>query len=615
MTTVAACCAAAVVVGACGGRATREDTERPASGGAAARTLAVWRAEVDTLTMDVARLDSLIGALRHESELAVVQQAFRDARLRFKRAEVVLEYYAPTTTRSINGPPVPEVEETEGPEVVLAPSGLQVIGALLFGEHAVADQATLASEVATLRAHLARARTMLAAQETTDAHVWDAARLELSRLLTLGLAGFDAATPEDALPETRAALDGIARTLAPYQVADAPWLRLTRALATADSTLATGEPTTAFNHLAFISTAGRTLAQALVSTRAALHIGTPAERRAFRMTAASVFDADAVDPDGFAPLGLDHAPPARVSLGRTLFADGRLSAGGARSCISCHNPATAFTDGVPTPTALDGARLARNTPTVLNAGLQVGQFADLRTTYLEDQVTEVVQNPQEMHGSLEGAAALLRRDTAMVAQFRAAFPSAPAADSVISPLRIRQAVAAYIRSLSRLNAPADQALRGDTLALTANERAGFNLFMGKARCATCHFVPLTNGTVPPMYQRSELEVLGVPARDLPRGARIDPDRGRHALSRAEPHRYAFRTPTLRNVALTAPYMHNGAFRTLDAVIDFYNRGGGAGVGIALPNQTLPATPLHLSLRERAQLKAFLGALTDTTGLR
>jgi len=94
---------------------------------------------------------------------------------------------------------------------------------------------------------------------------------------------------------------------------------------------------------------------------------------------------------------------------------------------------------------------------------------------------------------------------------------------------------------------------------------------------------------------------------------VDPDVGRYRLSRAEPHKYAFRTPSLRNVALTAPYMHNGAYPTLESVIDFYNRGGGAGIGIALENQTLPPDPLNLTAGEQRDLVTFLRALTDTTG--
>jgi cytochrome c peroxidase len=127
-----------------------------------------------------------------------------------------------------------------------------------------------------------------------------------------------------------------------------------------------------------------------------------------------------------------------------------------------------------------------------------------------------------------------------------------------------------MRSLTALNSPVDRALRGDTAALTAEERRGFNVFVGKGRCATCHFLPLTKGTVPPMYQKTDVEVIGVPSRADTVGARIDSDEGRYRITRSAPHRFAFRTPSLRNVALTAPYMHNGVYRTLDAVVDFYN---------------------------------------------
>jgi len=139
------------------------------------------------------------------------------------------------------------------------------------------------------------------------------------------------------------------------------------------------------------------------------------------------------------------------------------------------------------------------------------------------------------------------------------------------------------------------------------------VFVGKGKCATCHFLPLTNGTVPPMFQKSELEVLGVPVRAVANGGRIDPDVGRYRISISAPNKYAFRTPSIRNVALTAPYMHNGAYPTLESVVDFYNRGGGAGIGIRLDNQTLPSDPLNLSAREQRDLVSFMKALTDTTG--
>ena len=134
--------------------------------------------------------------------------------------------------------------------------------------------------------------------------------------------------------------------------------------------------------------------------------------------------------------------------------------------------------------------------------------------------------------------------------------------------------------------------------------------MGKARCGTCHFAPLFNGAAPPTFAEAEPEVIGTPAGRGGR-SRVDPDVGRFAVDRIELHRFAFKTPTLRNVALTAPYMHNGVFETLEDVIDFYDGGGGVGLGIAIPQQTLPGDSLHLTRTEKRDLVAFLGALTDT----
>ena len=147
-------------------------------------------------------------------------------------------------------------------------------------------------------------------------------------------------------------------------------------------------------------------------------------------------------------------------------------------------------------------------------------------------------------------------------------------------------------------------------AISPSERRGFNLFMGKAACATCHFPPLFGGTLPPAFQESEPEVIGVP-RAKTRRTVVDGDPGVFGLDSLPLHRHAFKTPSVRNVALTAPYMHNGAFRTLREVVDFYDRGGGNGGGMLLPNQTLSAERLRLSAREKRDLVAFLRALTDS----
>jgi cytochrome c peroxidase len=134
-------------------------------------------------------------------------------------------------------------------------------------------------------------------------------------------------------------------------------------------------------------------------------------------------------------------------------------------------------------------------------------------------------------------------------------------------------------------------------------------------CGTCHFLPLTNSVVPPNFERSEQEVLGVPITPVWTRATIDPDSGRIVVTRAAMHRFAFKTPTVRNSGVTAPYMHNGVYKTLDDVVRFYDAGGGAGIGIRLPNQTLPPDSLRLTPVEKRALVKFLQALTDTAGKR
>jgi cytochrome c peroxidase len=220
------------------------------------------------------------------------------------------------------------------------------------------------------------------------------------------------------------------------------------------------------------------------------------------------------------------------------------------------------------------------------------------------------------HAAREGALVVavdrLRGSSDYPMRFVAAFGGR--ADSAVTSLRLRIALAAYLRSLQALESRFDRAVRGDTLALTTEERHGLTVFVGKGKCATCHFVPLFNGVTPPAFIEAEPEVIGAPSRATTSAGALDADVGRYAIDRIELHRHAFKTPTLRNVALTAPYMHNGAYRTLEQVVDFYDRGGGHGIGIVLDNQTLPTARLRLTPAERRDLVSFLRALTDTAGL-
>ena len=161
-------------------------------------------------------------------------------------------------------------------------------------------------------------------------------------------------------------------------------------------------------------------------------------------------------------------------------------------------------------------------------------------------------------------------------------------------------------------------MRNENHEYPAAAKNGFNLFMGKAACGTCHFPPVFNGTVPPYYIESESEVLGITNGLDTLSPTLDTDLGRYDNNKQWEHlphfKNSFKTPGLRNIALTAPYMHNGSFESLEEVMEFYNRGGGAGMGLDIDHQTLSADPLQLTQKERNDIIAFLHTLTDTVGL-
>jgi cytochrome c peroxidase len=191
--------------------------------------------------------------------------------------------------------------------------------------------------------------------------------------------------------------------------------------------------------------------------------------------------------------------------------------------------------------------------------------------------------------------------------FSKAFPD----KKQITPYEIRNAIASYVRSLMPFNAKIDHYFAG-TASLSESETSGFNLFAGKAKCATCHFIPVYNGTVPPWYNNSESEVIGVPKSIAWKNATIDPDEGRYQFNQIEQLRFSFKTPTVRNIEKTAPYMHNGVYSTLEDVIKFYELGGGNGIGLKLPYQTLPFDNLQLTESEKQDIINFLKTLTDNS---
>jgi len=297
--------------------------------------------------------------------------------------------------------------------------------------------------------------------------------------------------------------------------------------------------------------------------------------------------------------------PAMAELGRKLFFDQRLARGAPRSCASCHMPDKAFSDGLATAMSIDPKRpITRNTPSLLYATLHAIQLWDGRLPGAELQTPEMIHD----EAAMGMASSQLQVAVAGAEEYRAPFMEL--FDDGVTAKNIARALRAYLaHELVPATAPLDRFARGEADALNGEQRVGFDIFVGIGRCARCHLPPLFGGSRPPDFSVATFAALGVPAE--PGSKQLDADRGRAMVTKQDEDAHRFRTPTVRNVSLTAPYFHHGRFSTLEQVVDFYDKGGGVGAGVAIDNQDRNLRKLNLSVEHKAQLIAFLrDALQD-----
>lgn len=558
------------------------------------------------ITLLIEKVAKLKYSVQSDSTEVQIQRQFLEAHQSYKKVEMISEYYSPAVSKAINGPAIPEFEEND--KVTVPPEGFQVIEEFVFPKYDKEHKKELLQELGILSANLARLEKVSKSNQLTDAHVFDAMRLEVYRIVTLGITGFDSPVVLNSLPEAVAALETIEKYYKVY-VEDKPVSnsnQVLEILKKGQQYLKTNTNFNAFDRAYFIKEIANPLNKGLFKTRSELGIPLMKEQRGLKTTVQTLFDVEAFDPEAFSGFPDYQTTPEKIALGKKLFNDPVLSGNNTRSCASCHHADKAFTDGLERAVSLDGkSMLQRNTPTLNHIAFQRVFFDDSRVSYLEDQAIAVIKNENEMHGSLEKSALVLQKDANYVRDFKKAFPK-----GTINEFEIKNALASYIRSLSQYDSKFDAYMQNKE-NFTPDEKAGFNLFAGKAKCATCHFIPLTNGTVPPNFDRSESEILGVPNKSK----KLDGDLGKFVITQAAIHKHSFKTPTIRNITLTAPYMHNGVYNTLEEVIDFYNEGGGLGLGFDVPNQTLPEDKLNLSELEKKQLIAFMRTLTDKKYLK
>ena len=535
---------------------------------------------------------------------AQLQDLFLQSRIAYKKFEWAAEYFVPGTSKKVNGPPVQEVELPN--VLVIEPSGLQVIESFLFPHYDSTKRNLLIYQLGLLRADCENYKSFFRSNKMNNWQVFDAVKLEVFRIITLGITGFDNPLTLRSMQESSASLESLRKVInhfAGAKNAEGLISKFDQAVGYLDS----NSNFNSFNRMEFITTYSNPITIGISGLKQELKAISFKYNILLNQDAKTLFDTNAFNVNAYAPDHSSFITPEKVTLGRKLFSDPILSGNNNRSCQSCHRPEKAFTDGLVKNTVIGKAdQLGRNTPSLVNAALQPALFYDMRVSSLEEQSHSVVQSEKEMHGSMTVSVKKLWQNKEYRKMFLAAFPDED--KTKIDTFEVMNAIGSYIRSLVLLNSRFDEYMRGNKKVLDGNEVNGFNLFMGKAKCATCHFIPLFSGNFPPGYKQMESEVIGVPAS--PAGLQIDPDPGRYDIIKIESFKHSFKIPTIRNAALTAPYMHNGIFSTLEKVLDFYNRGGGVGSGIKIENQTLPADSLHLTLKERTDIIAFMKSLNS-----
>ncbi len=530
-----------------------------------------------------------------------MKNLFISLRADYKTLEYLIEYYYPKTASKLNGPPLPESEPSE-PEVIIYPTGLQVLEAYVYDDLTHENRELILAEISNIQTAIEYLILSAGSLKFKDEEVFEAIKLQLFRIATKGLAGFDSPLANTAISEIKINLEAIHTLMLNYPYNDEVITKIKAAIGFINTTTLDFNE---FNRAVFLTVYLNPLAETFEAYQKQNHIADVTEQRLTDYRKWNLFAKNIFHADFLAPEDNKNADTLQIALGKMLFHETALSSNGKRSCASCHHPDKAFTDALTLNQSLDGETvLARNTPTLLHAGLNPVQFYDSRVAFLEDQIHDVVSNPTEMDGNLETISLRLKGKNHYLNAFKKAYGAKP------SPSFIKKALASYVRSLVFLDSSFDHYMQGEKEALNTQELAGFNLFMGKGKCGSCHFLPLFSGVVPPLFEKMESEVLGVPADTDTINAKIDADLGKYNLYKIPHQKHAFKTPSLRNIALTAPYMHNGVYQTLDEVIDFYNKGGGAGLGIILENQTLSPDKLQLSEIEKKQLIAFLNTLTD-----
>jgi cytochrome c peroxidase len=572
---------------------------------------------ISNIDVCIANTSSFISLLNSNEEVDYIEE-YKKVRFSYKNIETYIVFRYPIIDKTINGGPVPSITR----DIVVLhkddPTGLQVIEELIV-ENEI-DKDKVLNNLYVIQKNLQTVKSAFQNLPLLNWEILDANHMAITRMISLSLSGFDSPSLVLSIPDSEIVVSQIYRdlqTLKEFSTKDFNWEELD---ALFQSTIIFLEKNSNFEELNRYALYRNFLIPIQKKIKL-LHLDTGYEfydevtsiKRSIGR-GGHLFALDYLDPFySMKGNNISHNQK-QIDLGKTLFYDPILSNDNTMSCASCHNPLKSFTDGV--DKSLSNNKLTkgkRNSPTLINSCFQNNFFWDLRSSDMNDQIMNVILSKDEFNTSPDEIVYKLKKSKGYQKMFKDAYF---AHDTPITIGNIKSSLELYVRSLVCLNSKFDKNIRGELNNLTQLEIDGANLFLGKASCATCHFAPNFNGFVPPHFQETEGEILGV--LDKPNSTKLDSDLGVYErFKKSYPEaiyiKGMFKTPTIRNIELTGPYMHNGKYTSLEEVVDFYNHGGAMGKKINIPQQTLSSDSLNLTKYEKKAIISFMKTLTDTTG--
>ncbi len=566
-----------------------------------------FKSKLDRLKSDVYQFSE------DKISLEQLQESLKNTRNSFKEIEFYVAYHYPEFTKThLNAAPLFHIEAAGTTAYTLPPEGLQVLDELIFSDEAKEQKEEIKKITDFLynkyaSFYLNSVKNGLSKGNNKTLPL----RIELIRMYSLGVTGFDTPGSLNVSDEASHVFSGMKR-----YINDDPYFKnydtqksniiLTEGI----DYLSKNTDFENFDRIEFYKKYIQPLYEEFGNWDG--RSDDLKEFSGWNVSNKNLFSSDFLNPYFYTLLKKEEDNEELRKLGKEIFYDQNLSDNGKMSCATCHLPENAFTDlKSKSQSNVEGKTVLRNSPSLYNVVFAKRFFYDLRAFYLEQQAEHVIYNKDEFNTSYESIIKKLKTKPEYKKAFRTAFKNGE-----VSRENFSKALSSYVASLYSYESDFDKFMRNEK-EISSDAKKGFNLFMGKANCATCHFAPNFSGLVPPFFNENESEVLGITTKPIDqKPTELDADRGRvnSPVKKENSWIYenSFKTVTVRNIALTKPYFHNGAFNSLEEVLDFYNEGGGEGLGLKVKNQTLAPDKLNLTPTEIKQIIAFLNSLTDVS---